>query len=173
MIHSEDEKTENLQDEEAVEKIRKLVKAAQVCMFTTSLQTVPFNTRPMSPAETDDEGCIWFFSGISSDKNKEIELYSGVQLTFSNIGSNEFLSIYGDAEIIVDRDRFERFWSPIVKVWFKEGKDDPELSLIKVTPKQSYYWDTQHNKMVYLFKMLASIVTGKTMDDSVEGELKV
>jgi len=142
-------------------------------MFTTRLKEAPFNTRPMSPVDTDDEGCIWFFSDKSSNKNREITQNSNVQLYFSNNSSYEFLTIYGDAEVILNRKKLEELWNPIVKVWFTEGKDDPNLSLIKVTPKHSYYWDTRHNRMVSLIKMLTSIATGKTMDDGVEGELKV
>jgi general stress protein 26 len=127
----------------------------------------------MSPVDTDDEGCIWFFSDKSSNKNREIAQNSNVQLYFSNNSSYEFLTIYSDAEVILNRKKFEELWNPIVKVWFMEGKDDPNLSLIKVTPKHSYYWDTRHNRMVSLIKMLTSIATGKTMDDGVEGELKV
>jgi hypothetical protein len=55
----------------------------------------------------------------------------------------------------------------------QEGKDDPELTLIKVEPVHTYYWDTKHGKMVAFAKMLASVVTGKTIDDSIEGKLKV
>ncbi len=142
-------------------------------MFTTRLKEAPFNTRPMSPVDTDDEGCIWFFSDKSSNKNREITQNSNVQLYFSNNSSYEFLTIYGDAEVILNRKKLEELWNPIVKVWFTEGKDDPNLSLIKVTPKHSYYWDTRHNRMVSLIKMLTSIATEKTMDDGVEGELKV
>lgn len=173
MKKTEDEKIENLRDKEAVEKMKEIIKGADVCMFATKLGNAPFNTRPMSPMETDDEGCIWFFSDRNSNKNKEIDEDSRVQLTFSNSGSNEFLNIFGNAEIIIDKIKFAEMWTPIVKIWFKEGKDDPDLSLIRVLPKQSYYWDTKHNKMIALLKMLTSIATGKSMDDSVEGNLKI
>ena len=39
--------------------------------------------------------------------------------------------------------------------------------------KKIVYWDTKHNKMVQLLKIAASIVIGKTMDDSIEGELNI
>ncbi|MBA2421761.1 MAG: pyridoxamine 5'-phosphate oxidase family protein, partial [Chitinophagales bacterium] len=97
-------------------------------MFTTRLKEAPFNTRPMSPVDTDDEGCIWFFSDKSSNKNREITQNSNVQLYFSNNSSYEFLTIYGDAEVILNRKKLEELRNPIVKVWFTEGKDDPNLS---------------------------------------------
>ena len=58
-----------------------------------------------------------------------------------------------------------------MKTWFQEGKDDPDLTIIRVQPTAVYYWDTKHNRMVAGLKIAASLLTGKTMDDSVEGEL--
>lgn len=57
-------------------------------------------------------------------------------------------------------------------MWFQDGPDDPDLTLIRVQPQHARYWDTKHNKMVMWAKMAASVVTGKTMDDGVEGTLK-
>ena len=41
------------------------------------------------------------------------------------------------------------------------------------TPTKCECWDTKHNKILQLLKIATSMVTGKTMDDSVEGELKL
>ncbi|MEP6926878.1 MAG: pyridoxamine 5'-phosphate oxidase family protein, partial [Ginsengibacter sp.] len=91
----------------------------------------------------------------------------------SNQSSSEYLSIFGTAEIIFDKNKIEEMWSPIAKAWFTEGKDDPSISLLKVTPQEGYYWDTKNNKMISLIKIATAIVTGKTMDDGVEGKLTV
>jgi general stress protein 26 len=173
MEHNEQNHAKNLSDKKAVNKLKELISSAKICMFETVLPSPPFNLRPMSPVETDNEGNIWFFSDKTSNKNKEITANPHVQLSFSNMNSSEFLSVYGKAEIIMDKKKFEELWSPIVKVWFKEGKDDPNLSLIKITPRHSYYWDTKHNRMVALLKMAAALASGKTLDDGVEGRLNI
>jgi general stress protein 26 len=83
------------------------------------------------------------------------------------------LSVYGIAEISEDREKIEELWSPLMKTWFQEGKDDPRISIIKVTPTQSYYWDNKHGDTIAFLKMAVSVVAGKTLDDSVEGKLNV
>jgi general stress protein 26 len=173
MKNTTDEKVKNLSHDAAIKKIKELVKDAEICMFTTDLLQVPLTTRPMSAMETDEEGNLWFFSHKSSTKNKEIALNPYVQLFFSNKSSAEFLSIYGQAQLVYDRKKIEDLWNPLVKVWFQEGKNDPNITLIKVSPLHSYYWDTQHNKMMALIKMVTSVVSGATMDDGVEGTLHV
>ncbi|MEP6467521.1 MAG: pyridoxamine 5'-phosphate oxidase family protein, partial [Parafilimonas sp.] len=54
-----------------------------------------------------------------------------------------------------------------------EGKDDPRITVIKVTPENGYYWDTKHGQAVALVKMVAGAIAGKTMDDSIEGNIKL
>lgn len=163
----------NLRGREAIEKIKELVKKEQTCMFTTRLAEVPLSSRPMSTQETDEEGNLWFFSARSSHKNQHIEADPRIQLFYSHPANAEFLSIYGTATISTDREKIEKMWTPFIKAWFPNGKDDVELSLIKVAPEAAYYWDTKNSKMVSMIKILTSVVTGKTMDDGVEGELKL
>ncbi len=164
---------ENLSFKEAIGKIKELVSAADICMFTTALTQLPLSARPMSTQQTDDEGNLWFFSEKESDKNEHIQVDNRVQLFYANKSSSEFLSIYGTAEISTDKQKIEQLWTPIVKTWFPEGKDDPSLTIIKVVPQDAYYWDTKNNKLVSLIKIMASMVTGKIMDDGVEGKLSV
>jgi general stress protein 26 len=173
MENQANDNRKDLFNRKAINKLKELTEEARVCMFETILPSPPYNLRPMNIMETDDSGKLWFFSKKDSDKNREISHNPHVQLSFSNLGDSEYLSIYGRAEIVIDRQKFGELWNPLVKAWFPEGKDDPNLSLICVTPLNVYYWDTQHNKMVTLFKLAASAISGKTMDDSVEGELRI
>ncbi|HEY9487467.1 MAG TPA: pyridoxamine 5'-phosphate oxidase family protein, partial [Chryseosolibacter sp.] len=62
---------------------------------------------------------------------------------------------------------------PMVKAWFQEGKDDPNLTLIKVTPEDVYYWEPKHNKMITLFNIAVSAVSGKQMDVGRQGRIEI
>jgi len=163
----------NLYDKDAVEKIKELVKSADICLFTTDLATVPLVTRPMSTQLVDDEGVLWFLSERASAKNTEIASDKRVQLFYFNKSNAEYLSIFGEAEILYDKQKVKELWTPIAKAWFTEGEDDPAISIIKVKAIEAHYWDTKHNKMVAMLKILAGAVIGKTMDDGVEGKMQL
>ena len=164
----------NLRNSEAIEKIKELAMAANICIFVTNLTELPLSARPMATQEVDEEGNIWFLSKNDSDKNLHIAVDNRVQLFYSNGSNYEYLSIYGTGEILDDRAKIEELWTPIVKAWFKEGQNDPSISLIKVKPSDAYYWDTKNNKMISLIKIAISALTGFTKDDGgVEGTLKV
>lgn len=164
----------NLSSQAAIEKIKELAMDANICLFVTNLSTIPLSSRPMATQEVDDDGNLWFMSKNDSEKNMDIEKDNRVQLFYSNGSSYEYLSIYGTAEILHDREKIEELFTPMIKAWFKEGKDDPTISLIRVKPVDAYYWDTKNNKMVSLIKIAISAITGKTNDDGgIEGTLKV
>jgi len=163
----------NISGKEGVEKLKKLVEDADMCLFATSLNQSPIPARPMSTREVDEDGNIWFFSRSTSHKNAEIKKDDRVQLFYSNPGSSEFINISGTASIIRDIYKAKDLWSIWAKTWFPDGVDDPELTLIKVEPSDVHYWDTKSNSMVSLLKIMAGAITGKEMDDGVEGKIKV
>ena len=164
----------NLTAIDAVEKIREIAKDANICMFVTDLSSLPLAGRPMATQEVDEQGNIWFMSDRNSDKNRHIEDDEQVQLFYSHTNNYEYLSIFGRAEIVNDRSKIEKLWTPMAKTWFKEGKDDPNISLIKVIPEDAYYWDTKNNKMVSLIKFAMGAIGITPKDDGgIEGKLKV
>lgn len=166
--------TENLHQKEAIDKLKSLVDDIMVCLFCTDLNTDDGSTcRPMSAIKVCDQGNIWFFSEKNSEKNKAITADKNVQLFFSHPAKSSYLVVNGEAEIILDKTKIEELWTPAAKIWFKEGKDDPTISIIKVKPTNAYYWDTDGNKMINFLKMIASVVTGTNLVTGKEGALRV
>ncbi len=168
------DKTEDLNNKEAIDKLKSLVSDITVCLFCTDLKTDDGATcRPMSAIKVCDQGNIWFFSEKNSDKNKAIAADKKVQLFFSHPGKSSYLVVNGDAELISDKVKIDELWTPIAKIWFKEGKDDPNISIIKVTPGDAYYWDTDGNRMINILKMVASVATGTNLVSGNHGALKL
>jgi general stress protein 26 len=164
----------NLRREEAINKLKELAEDIDICLFCTDTAGKDVESyRPMSTKEVDEQGDIWFFSGRNSDKNKAIQSGdNNVQLLYAHPGKSSFLVVTGTAEIRVDRQKIGELWNALDKTWFKEGKDDPEITLIRIRPQSAHYWDTKGNMMVNILKMAASVVTGKTLLKGEEGSLQ-
>lgn len=166
--------TDNLVDKQAVDKLRSLVEAINVCLFCTDLATQTGSTcRPMSAIKVCDQGNIWFFSEKDSDKNKSIEADNRVQLFFSQPVKDIFLVVCGEATVLFDPKKVDELWTAAAKIWFKQGKEDPSISIIKVKPSSAYYWDTDGNRMINMLKMITSVVTGNDLLKGKEGTLTI
>jgi general stress protein 26 len=165
---------ENLSDQKAQEKIKDLIeKAKKTCFFCTNIKSgEAFSTRPMSVQKIDDDGTLWFLSAIDSHKNEHLLTDPSAQLLFKGSDYSDFLSIYGSAHVSRDEQKLEELWEPILKTWFTEGKDDPRITVIEFKPEHGYYWDTKHAQIVAFAKQMIGAAIGKTLDDSIEGELR-
>ena len=165
---------EDLNSQDAITKIKQLAEKAESCFFCTGVATHnSVGARPMAVQEVDDAGNLWFLSADDSHKNAEVTQDSRVRLYFQGGKHSDFLLLDGVATVSRDKARIKELWKPIMKTWFTEGQDDPRITVIKVVPTEGYYWNTKHGMAVAGIKMLIGATTGKTLDDSIEGRLKV
>lgn len=163
----------NLQNEEAVKKFKTLVEDIRVCMFITNTNSDE-HTRPMSTAEVDEDGTLWFLTDIRSVKVDEVQAERDVHLVFSHPGKESYLDVWGTGTVHQDRQLIKAKWSPPAKAWFPEGDEDPNLALLKIKPTAVYYWDSKYGKMVQFFQMAIAAVTGNPkVADSDEGKLEI
>jgi general stress protein 26 len=162
----------NLLGEEASKKIRELAEGAHTCLMLTSLNKRPMSVRPMAVQKVDEAGRIYFLSAKDSEKNIELQLSNEMHLTFSNNSSSEYLSLYGTAQVYRDQKQIDEIYSAFDNTWF-DGKDDPNITIIRFNPESGHYWDTKHGKVVQLAEILYGAVTGKESDDGLEGNLEL
>lgn len=166
-----DQHRDDLRGEAAIARIREMAEG-QTCFFCTHGNgTSASSARPMGVLKVDDQGSLWFLSSRDSVKNQELENDGDVHLYFQGPGRAEFMELHGYATISTDRAKIDELWTPMARTWFTEGRDDPRITVIRVTPSDGYYWDTRHNQAVAGTKMLVGAAIGKTLDDSVQGTL--
>jgi len=160
----------HLSDTEALKKFNKLVNDINVCMFITENKDDE-HTRPMATIEVEENGTLWFFTDIRSIKVEEVSTQREVHLVYAHPGKESYMDVWGSAQVVTDKQSIKDKWSPIVKAWFPNGVDDPNIALLKVTPYNIYYWDAETGKMVSFLKIAASAVTGKKLAEGAEGKL--
>lgn len=164
---------EDLNNIEAIKKIKELVEKTNICFFNTLVKSEQrVSTRPMAVQKIDDEGNLWFLSASDSYKNLHIQNDNVVQLLFQGSSYSDFLSLFGMATVSTDKNKIQELWEPILKAWFTDGVDDPRITVIKIEPTEGYYWDNKHGNVVAFIKTAVGAALGKTLDDSIEGKLK-
>lgn len=165
---------QNLDSTSAIEKIRELTEIAKTCFLCTQPSAGESNgTRPMSVQEVDEQGTIWFLVANDSHTYQDISADSKVKLYFQGSAHSDFLFLEGNAILSADKNRIKELWNPIMKTWFTEGENDHRIAIIRVSPETGYYWDNKHGNVIAGIKMIIGAAVGKTLDDSIEGDLKV
>lgn len=164
----------NLSQQDALNKLKQLIAHSGTCFFCTEPANGPSRgVRPMTIQEVDEEGNLWILSAKDSHVNAEIALDSRVKLYFQGSKYSDYLYLTGEATVQEDKGKIKELWSPLLKVWFTEGEHDPRISLLKVVPAFGYYWDNKHGNFVAGVKMMLGAAIGTTLDDSIEGQIRV
>lgn len=158
------------QKNEQLEKVRKIVGDVKIAMMTTVDEAGHLTSRPMAAMQMDEAGCIWFFTQKSSPKVDQIEQNERqVNLAFADVSNADYVSISGTADELDDRAKIDELWNPMAKAWFPNGKDDPDLTLLRVKTQMAEYWSSNDSRMVRLFQQLKAAVTD-TVPDMGENE---
>lgn len=134
-------------------------------------------TRPMT-AQVDGDGedrTIWFFAARSEDLVKGLAKSDRAIATFVAKGHGLFASIHG--RLVVDNDRavIERLWNPIIASWFKDGKDDPDLALVRFDTERADIWQasTGATLKAAALKLLFNVDPGKEHQDKHRAEVAI
>jgi len=149
--------------DDPIKKVGEMIKDIDFCMLTT-IDSGMLRSRPMSTQNDDFNGVLWFLTSTDSHKMSEIEANNRVNVSYAEPKSNRFISVSGTASISKDQGLIDKFWSPIHKAWFPEGKDDPRLCLLKVQVDQAEYWDASSSKLMQLVGFVQAMVTNKEAD---------
>jgi len=131
----------NEQRQQHIAQLAALIKDVEVAMFTTTGVDGRLYSRPLGTQDVEFDGDLWFVTSADSPKVAEIALNPRVNVAYSSPSRNSYVSVAGTARIVEDRARVEELWSPAMKLFFPQGKDDPSLRLIHVSAESAEYWD--------------------------------
>ncbi len=124
------------------------------------------HSRPMTAQIENDHGPIWFFA--SKDDGVAAKLSGGTRAfgAFSSKSHGLFASVTGTIDVSHDRAVIERLWNPFVAAWFKGGKDDPDLALLRFDAEHAEIW-LNENSLLAGVKMLLGVDPKKDYKDKV------
>ncbi len=145
----------------AMRKLRRLVKGIRVAMMTTTTEDGTLHSRPMATSEAlDDDGALWFFTSCETEKVREINADHHVNIAFADPNDDRYVSITGMAEVVRDREMMHKLWSPMLRIWFPRGLDEPDIALLRVEVERAEYWDPSAGLLSAIVSRVRSAVTG-------------
>ena len=147
-----------------------MIKDIKFGMFTARHGNGHLHSRPMTTQNGSNErgGVLWFFMSRKSDPVADIASAPDVNVAYADTGSDRYVSVSGTARVVEDDAKKKALFNTMAKAWFPGGATDPDLALVAVAIGHADYWDVKTNKVVQLFKMATSAVTGTVPTDMGE-----
>lgn len=148
---------------EARSKLWDLIKDIRFAMFTTRHADGHLHSRPMTTqnSKLDEDTSLWFFMPRNGEPIADLTADPVVNIVYADPGEDSYVSVSGTAAVVEDMAKKEQLWSKITEAWFPAGVSDPNLALVRVSIDHANYWDVDESKLVQLFLMAKSVLTGK------------
>ena len=127
-------------------------------------------TRPMTAqvdvpedGDKDDGGQIYFFASKTDGVGKAVTANDRAVATFAAKNHGLFAHIHGTLTLSDDRAVIERLWNPFIAAWYKDGKTDPDLQLIKFNTENATIWEAEKSSTLKAtaLKALFNVDPGK------------
>jgi general stress protein 26 len=147
-------------DEDGLEKLWSMVQDIKVAMLTSD-DAGTLRSRPMAHAQTTFDGTLWFFTCAASHKVDEVRQDQHVGVSYADPDHQNYVSLSGTARVVDDRAETDARWTESLRVWFPQGRDDPDLALLRVDVTQAEYWDAPSATMLYLVGYARARLTGE------------
>jgi general stress protein 26 len=155
-------------------KLRELLDEFGVGMLVTRTADGSLRARPMALAEAEPDGTLWFATDRHSGKMDELDRDGHVVVTMQS--KTKFVSLSGTARAVDDRAKLSQLWKVEWKVWFPGGKDDPNITLLRVDGTAGEYWDNSGaSGLKYLIEAGKALLSGErpSVDDDPKVHAKV
>jgi len=107
-------------------------------LITFGLDGAPHG-RIMTNLPLGKDMVIWFATGLSTNKIKDIKKNPNVSVFVDDPNDQTNASIIGKAEIVTDDRLRKKFWQEPFGFFFPHGPSDPDYCLLKITPKKVEY----------------------------------
>jgi len=157
-------------DDADLRKLAELIDGIEVCMLTTQAADGSLVSRPLQTLKLTAEGELVFFTAADSAKVAQLTDDLDVNLAYANQSDKCYVSVRGRARIDRDPALIEELWSPAQNVFFS-GKDDPNLTVLRVRVRDAMYWESAGNFMERALDFARGMWTEQPRDLGHQGHL--
>ena len=144
-----------------------MIEDIEIAMLVTRSRDGHYVSRPVATQKAEFDGDLWFFTSAASHKAAEIKAHSKVNVSYASQDRNTYVSVSGTATVRRDRSKIDALWSDVLKVYFPNGKDDPDVTLIRVKVETAEYWDGPGS---LAGKALSFVLAAVTQDADAMGD---
>ena len=137
-------------------------------------------TRPMTAqidvpkdGDKEDGGQIFFFASKSDGVGEAIARSNRAVATFAAKDHGVFAHIHGTLVASDDKAVIERLWTPFIASWYQDGKDDPDLQLLRFDTEKADVWEAANGATLKAAALRALFDVDPGMDHQAEHQAEV
>lgn len=131
----------------------------------------PHHMQPMTAFADKDAGAVWFYTSKTTDLYRDAGDGHDAMLCIM-AKDNEFQAcLHGVLVPSHDKAKIDEYWSPFVSAWFPDGKDDANLTMMKLDLKDARVWAAKRGPFTYPLQVAKANVTHTLPDIGGKADL--
>ena len=112
--------------------------------------------QPMAPHADRDAGVLWFITSRQSDLARAVTTGCPAHFTFIGKKHDYYASMEGTLTQVEDQQKLDEIWSAIAAAWFDKGRDDPDVTLLRLDMAEAAIWSNTANPITFGMQIAAA-----------------
>lgn len=159
-------------DNTDLHRLGELIKDIEVAMLTTRTNDGSLVSRPIQTLRLDANGELIFFTASKSHKVEDLTDDASANLAYADPGEHRYVSVRGRARMDRDDDTIHELWTPAQKIFFPEGRNDPNLMVLRIRVRDAAYWEASDNFVARAFDFARGMLDDAPSDLGEHGHLQ-
>ncbi|WP_199672020.1 pyridoxamine 5'-phosphate oxidase family protein [Pseudooceanicola sediminis] len=106
------------------------------------LHTTDDRIVPMTAYPDPDEGALWFITAEGTDAHQAAKSNHTTTFIVSDASAKIYARVHGQLSAVTNPEKLDEIWSPIAGAWFKDGREDSSVRLLRLIPTKAEVWLT-------------------------------
>lgn len=119
---------------------------------------------PMTHNLEPEDGNIWFLTAKGTDMADAAFAGDAARYIVCNDDKAIYAQVDGTLAAVDDAQKLDEVWSAMASLWFDEGKRDPDLVLVRLSPAKAEVWLGPESGIKFLWSAAKAKVTGEEPD---------
>ena len=121
---------------------------------------------PMSHYADHDANCLWFITARDTDLAKSAQTGAAAEYLVTSKDEHLYARIDG-----TDPAKLDELWNAFAAAWFKDGRKDDDVQLVRMDLKQAEVWLTG-GSLSFLYEIAKANVTKQVPDAGEHGTIR-
>ncbi len=128
--------------------------------------------QPMTAFVEPDRRAIWFYLRRDNDLIKQIQSSHKAMFCLVGKGHQLFACLNGELTEQVDPERIDKFWNPVVAAWYPEGKDSPDLTMLRFDVAEAQVWAAEKGPIGFAWEVVKANLRHELPDEGTTARLR-